>query len=128
MKATLRKMGNSQGVLIPKAIVDQLGIVGALEMSVEDGALVLRVPTPGGNALAVQAQKTQEWLHRAIAATEAADPRGADLKQQVREATAVLSAAEGDAVFPALKTQNQAIWALLDYQASGGQSQGDGHG
>lgn len=44
MKATLRKMGNSQGVLIPKAIVEQLGIESELEMTVEDGALVLRVP------------------------------------------------------------------------------------
>lgn len=42
MKATLRKMGNSQGVLIPKAIVDQLGLVSELEMTVENGAIVLR--------------------------------------------------------------------------------------
>lgn len=44
MKATLRKMGNSQGVLIPKAIVTQLGIVDELDMTVEDGAIVLRKP------------------------------------------------------------------------------------
>lgn len=44
MKATLRKMGNSQGVLIPKAIIEQLGIKAELEMTVEDNALVLRVP------------------------------------------------------------------------------------
>lgn len=46
MKATLRKMGNSQGVLIPKAIIDLLGIEGDLEMAVEDGAVVLRKPVP----------------------------------------------------------------------------------
>lgn len=44
MKATLRKMGNSQGVLIPKAIVTQLGIVDELDLTVEDGAIVLRKP------------------------------------------------------------------------------------
>lgn len=47
MKATLRKMGNSQGVLIPKAIVEQLGIqlLDELDMAVEDGAIVLRKPS-----------------------------------------------------------------------------------
>jgi antitoxin MazE len=44
MKATLRKMGNSQGVLIPKAIIAQLGIEDELDLSVENGALVLRKP------------------------------------------------------------------------------------
>ena len=34
MKATLRKMGNSQGVLIPKAIVSQLDIEDELDMTV----------------------------------------------------------------------------------------------
>lgn len=42
MKATLRKMGNSQGVLIPKAIIAQLGIDDDLDMSVENDAIVLR--------------------------------------------------------------------------------------
>ena len=42
MKATLRKMGNSHGVLIPKVIIEQLGIVGDLDMRIEGGALVLR--------------------------------------------------------------------------------------
>ncbi len=44
MKATLRKMGNSQGVLIPKAILTQLAITDELDMTVEDGAIVLRKP------------------------------------------------------------------------------------
>lgn len=48
MKATLRKMGNSQGVLIPKAVVEQLGIKDVLDLTVADGALVLRVPAPVG--------------------------------------------------------------------------------
>ena len=44
MKATLRKMGNSKGVLIPQAIIAQLGIAGDLDMSVESNAIVLRKP------------------------------------------------------------------------------------
>lgn len=44
MKATLRKMGNSQGVLIPKAIVSQLAIEGELDMTVENDTIVLRKP------------------------------------------------------------------------------------
>lgn len=44
VKATLRRMGNSQGVLIPKALLEQLGLTSALEMSVEEGAIVLRKP------------------------------------------------------------------------------------
>ena len=42
MKATLRKMGNSQGVLIPKAIIAQLGIDEDMNMTVENDAIVLR--------------------------------------------------------------------------------------
>ena len=44
MKATLRRMGNSQGVLIPKAIIDQLDIGEDLNMSVENDAIILRKP------------------------------------------------------------------------------------
>ena len=44
MKATLRQMGNSQGVLIPKAIIAQLGIEQELEMLVENDTIVLRKP------------------------------------------------------------------------------------
>lgn len=58
MKATLRRMGNSQGVLIPKAIIEQLGISDALEMTVEDNALVLRTPAPAAdNQDALDAQR-----------------------------------------------------------------------
>ncbi len=44
MKATLRKIGNSQGVLIPKAIIGQVGIENELEMTVEHDTIVLRRP------------------------------------------------------------------------------------
>jgi antitoxin MazE len=44
MRTTIRKIGNSQGVLIPKALLAQTGIDQAAEMAVEHGAIVLRKP------------------------------------------------------------------------------------
>jgi antitoxin MazE len=44
MKAVIRKMGNSQGVLIPKPILSQLGFEEDVEMEVENDALVIRRP------------------------------------------------------------------------------------
>ena len=44
MRTTIRKLGNSQGVLIPKALLAQTGIEQAADMSVENGAIVLRKP------------------------------------------------------------------------------------
>jgi antitoxin MazE len=43
---SIRRIGNSQGIVIPKPVLAQLGLdskVGA-EMTIEDGALVLRRP------------------------------------------------------------------------------------
>lgn len=44
MKTTIRKMGNSQGVLIPKPLLAQIGLENEAEMVVENGAIVLRRP------------------------------------------------------------------------------------
>lgn len=44
MKAVIRKMGNSQGVLIPKPVLAQLGLEGEADMVIENGAIVLRKP------------------------------------------------------------------------------------
>lgn len=45
MKITIRPMGNSQGVIIPKPVLLQVGLEGEAEMTVERGALVLRKPS-----------------------------------------------------------------------------------
>lgn len=37
-------MGNSQGVLIPKPILAQLGLEGEVDIAVEDDALAIRKP------------------------------------------------------------------------------------
>ena len=51
MQTTLRKMGNSQGVLIPKPIVSQLGLEDTVDLQVRDGVLEIRPlrrdPRPG---------------------------------------------------------------------------------
>ena len=43
MRAPLRKLGNSSGVIIPKAILSQLGVKlgDDLDLSVDDGRIVL---------------------------------------------------------------------------------------
>ncbi|GAB1389472.1 MAG: hypothetical protein AMXMBFR78_30650 [Rubrivivax sp.] len=42
MEVAIRKMGNSQGVLIPKPILAQLGLEGTVELTVRDGVLEIR--------------------------------------------------------------------------------------
>jgi antitoxin MazE len=43
---SIRRIGNSQGVVIPKPVLAQLGLIGEVgaEMTIEGGALVLRRP------------------------------------------------------------------------------------
>ena len=43
---SIRQIGNSQGVVIPKPLLGQLGLdaKAGVEMTIEDGALVLRRP------------------------------------------------------------------------------------
>ena len=59
MHVTIRQIGNSQGVVIPKPLLAQLGLDGgAAEMTIEGGALVLRKPAkPARAGWAAAAQK-----------------------------------------------------------------------
>ena len=47
MHVSIRQIGNSQGVVIPKPVLAQLGLTGeeGAEMSIENGAIVLRKPS-----------------------------------------------------------------------------------
>lgn len=47
MHVTIRQIGNSQGVVIPKPLLAQVGLdaESGVEMTIEGGALVLRRPT-----------------------------------------------------------------------------------
>lgn len=46
MLIPVRRIGNSYGVIIPKPLLEQVGLESQADMSVRDGALVLRKP-PG---------------------------------------------------------------------------------
>ena len=57
-------MGNSQGVLIPKPILAQLGLEDEVEMEVENDAIVLRKP---------QKKARQGWADASKALSQAGD-------------------------------------------------------
>ena len=44
MQVSIRPFGNSRGIVIPKALLTQLGLSEVAEMSVENEALVIRKP------------------------------------------------------------------------------------
>jgi antitoxin MazE len=46
----IRRIGNSQGIVIPKPLLAQVGLEGHAEMSIERDALVLRRPARAARA------------------------------------------------------------------------------
>lgn len=58
MRTAIRKIGNSQGVLIPKPLLAEAGLESGVDMSVENGALVLR-PAPPAKPRAGWAEAAQ---------------------------------------------------------------------
>lgn len=42
MEVAIRKMGNSQGVLIPKPVLAQLGLEGSADLQVRNGVIEIR--------------------------------------------------------------------------------------
>ncbi len=42
MKTRIVRIGNSQGVRIPKPLIDQAGLSGEVEITVQDGSLVIK--------------------------------------------------------------------------------------
>jgi len=42
MEVSIRKMGNSQGVLIPKPILAQVGLGGSADLQVRNGVIEIR--------------------------------------------------------------------------------------
>lgn len=66
---TLRKLGNSQGVIIPKPLLAQVGLTDEAEMHVENGAIVLRPARRGARegwaeasrAIAAQPDEGLAW-------------------------------------------------------------------
>ena len=63
MHVSIRQIGNSRGVVIPKPVLAQLGLNGeaGAEMTIEGGALVLRRPaSPARTGWAEAARKIAE--------------------------------------------------------------------
>lgn len=46
MEVAIRKMGNSQGVLIPKPILAQVGLEGSADLQVRNGVIEIRPLRP----------------------------------------------------------------------------------
>lgn len=57
MKIAIRRMGNSQGVIIPKPVLAQAGLETEAELTVEKGVIVLRKPAAGSRDGWAQASK-----------------------------------------------------------------------
>ena len=57
MKTTIRQIGNSQGIVIPKPLLAQIGLEGEAEMTIEGDALVLRKPNKAVRSGWAQASK-----------------------------------------------------------------------
>ncbi|HSV71083.1 MAG TPA: AbrB/MazE/SpoVT family DNA-binding domain-containing protein [Methylibium sp.] len=64
MLTTLRKLGNSQGVIIPKPLLAQIGLTDEADMKVENGAIVLRP---------ARRSPREGWAEASRAIAEAAD-------------------------------------------------------
>lgn len=57
MQVSLRKVGNSQAVIIPKAILLQLGLANQLEMEVQEDKIILSAPKNIRNGWAAAARQ-----------------------------------------------------------------------
>jgi antitoxin MazE len=80
IQVTIRAIGNSQGVVIPKPFLQQLGLEGDAQMSIEGDALVLRKPAgPVRAGWAEAAQKIAQANDDALALGEFANEGDEDL-------------------------------------------------
>lgn len=57
LRTRLIKIGNSQGIRIPKVLLDQLQLTGMIELEIEDNQLIIR---PGSSPRAAWADQFQE--------------------------------------------------------------------
>jgi len=57
MKVTIRRMGNSRGLIIPKPVLQQTGLDEEVELSVEGDCIVLRKPVVDPRAGWAQASR-----------------------------------------------------------------------
>jgi len=60
MKTRLVRIGNSRGVRLPKAIIDQAGLTEEVELGVRDGAVIIARPTSARSGWADAAKQMRE--------------------------------------------------------------------
>ncbi len=80
MEVAIRKMGNSQGVLIPKPILAQVGLEGTADLQVRDGVIEIRaIRRNPREAWAADAQRVAEQGDDALVWPELANAGDDDL-------------------------------------------------
>ncbi|MDC7683352.1 hypothetical protein PQU92_08695 [Asticcacaulis sp. BYS171W] len=79
MKANIRKMGNSHGVIIPKAVLAQLGLSESVEMTVTETAIILAKPKSTREGWAEASQSLAAQGDDALVWPEIANAEDADL-------------------------------------------------
>ncbi len=81
MLTTIRRLGNSQGILIPKPLLQQIGLVNQADLRVEGDALVLRRPKAAPRTgWAAASQKLAAADDDALVLPEFANEADAELK------------------------------------------------
>jgi antitoxin MazE len=79
MKVAIRKIGNSQGIVLPKPVLAQAGLEDEAELTVEGSAVVLRKPKPSVRAgWAAAARKLAEQGEDALVMGEFANEGDAE--------------------------------------------------
>lgn len=80
VRVTIRAIGNSQGIVIPKPLLAQVGLEGYADMTIERDALVLRRATKSPRAgWEVAARKLAEADDDALVLGEFGNDDDADL-------------------------------------------------
>ena len=62
MYVSIRSIGNSRGIVIPKPMLAQLGLIDEVDLTIEGGALVIRKP-----ALSWSSARTPRMRRTALA-------------------------------------------------------------
>jgi antitoxin MazE len=57
MKARLVRIGNSRGVRLPKAVIEQVGLDDEIELSVEDNRVIITAASPPRSGWAAAARR-----------------------------------------------------------------------
>ncbi len=65
MQIDLVKIGNSQGIRLPKAVIEQAGLTAELELEVSEGSITIRAAR----------RPRQDWEQAAIACAESGGDR-----------------------------------------------------